>query len=101
MAERVRVGGDLFHGRVPEGAVYVGRQAPGLRRSPFANPYPAKGPGRDEAVRRYRAYLRTRPDLVAAIRAEIGPTRDVACWCRVGEPCHGDVVLAVAAGADP
>ena len=35
---RVRVTGNLFHPRVPDGAVYVGRGAPGLPASPFANP---------------------------------------------------------------
>jgi hypothetical protein len=36
---RVRVRGDLFHGKVPEGAVYVGRAAPGLPASIYANPF--------------------------------------------------------------
>ena len=36
---RVRVIGDLFHGRIPDGAVYVGRAAPGLSASPYANPH--------------------------------------------------------------
>ncbi|MFD8564676.1 hypothetical protein ACFV1N_46060 [Streptosporangium canum] len=35
---RARVIGDLFHGRGPEGARYVGRAAPGLAASPFATP---------------------------------------------------------------
>jgi len=35
--QRVRVAGDLFHGRVPDGAVYVGRAARGLTVSPYAN----------------------------------------------------------------
>jgi len=29
------------------------------------------------------------------IRAELAG-RDLACWCPVGSPCHGDVLLAVA-----
>lgn len=37
--ERVKVGGDLFHPRVPDGAIYVGRQCPGLFASEFANPF--------------------------------------------------------------
>lgn len=37
MPRRVKVEGDLFHPKVPEGAVYVGRSAPGLKRSPFYN----------------------------------------------------------------
>ncbi|MGW4426091.1 hypothetical protein, partial [Streptosporangium sp. NPDC004631] len=42
---RVRVVGDLFHGRVPAGAVYVGRAAPGLKASPYANPHCVGGTG--------------------------------------------------------
>jgi hypothetical protein len=95
------VRGDLFHGEVPEATVYVGRAAPGLPASPYANPFPVKVHGRAGSLRLYREHLAARLDLVLAIRREIGPDRDVACWCPPGTPCHGDVVLEVAAGADP
>ena len=36
---RVKVRGDLFHGRVPDNTVYIGRRAPGLAPSPYANPF--------------------------------------------------------------
>ena len=39
---RVRVLGDLYHGLIPEGAVYVGRAAPGLPASRYANPAPRR-----------------------------------------------------------
>jgi hypothetical protein len=42
MTARVKVTGDLFHGQVPDGAVYVSRQAPHRKRSPYASPYPVK-----------------------------------------------------------
>jgi len=58
---RVKVRGDLYHGQVPDGAVYVGRQAPGLKRSKFANPFPVRVHGREEAIRLYRDYLLTPP----------------------------------------
>jgi hypothetical protein len=45
MTRRVKVTGDLFHGQVPDGAVYVGRAAPGLPRSPYANPFTVKTDG--------------------------------------------------------
>lgn len=35
--------------------------------------------------------------MVAAIRAELAGV-NVACVCDLALPCHGDVVLAVAAG---
>ncbi|RCG19082.1 DUF4326 domain-containing protein [Sphaerisporangium album] len=96
---RVRVIGDLWHGRVPDGAVYIGRAAPGLPRSVFANPHPVDKPcrpcgglvhDRPGAVEAYRAGLT--PELVARARVEIGDA-DVACWCAEEEPCHGDPLL--------
>ena len=54
---RVRVSGDLYHPVVPPGAIYVGRQGFGLRRSPWANPYGARAHGRSEALRLYRQWL--------------------------------------------
>lgn len=65
---RVQVTGDLFHGRIPPGAVYVGRQARGLPRSPFANPFTVKEFGREEAVALYREYLLT--TLACSMRPE-------------------------------
>lgn len=41
MPERVRVQGDYFHGAVPEGSAYVGRQSPGLPAGDFSNPFRA------------------------------------------------------------
>src|SRR4029450_12834702 len=53
MTRRVKVTGDLFHGQVPDGAVYVGRAAPGLPRSPYANPFTVKTDGLAESLRPY------------------------------------------------
>lgn len=39
---RVKVTGDLFHGRVPDGAVYIGRPAVGLTGSPYRNMFTAR-----------------------------------------------------------
>lgn len=108
MAEGVKVQGDLFHGRIPDGAVYVGRPAPWLPGSKFRNPY---GVGRaglggimvldaEHAVELYEQRLVVRPDLVAAARAELAG-RDLACWCALDRPCHRTVLLRVARGEDP
>jgi hypothetical protein len=101
---RVRVVGDLFHGRVPTGAVYVGRPAPGLRGSRYANPHKAGdcracGERHDPAgaVAAYARHLERHPDLVATARVELAG-RDLACWCRPGQPCHVDVLAARLAG---
>lgn len=133
---RVQVTGDLYHGQVPSGATYVGRAAPGLRASKYANPFGLKRkfprshplravldiavaevtgidtsdsqehhdviiPGTQSvAVAAYRQWLATRPDLIAAARAELAG-RDLACWCKQpapGEPdyCHAAVLMDVA-----
>lgn len=98
---RVKVAGDLFHGRIPDGARYVGRSAPGLRRSRWANPHRVGKPcamcavehDPAGAVRAYAAGLT--PDDVDQARAELAGV-DLACWCKEGQPCHVDVLLEVA-----
>ena len=71
MPRRVKVEGDLYHGRVPAGAVYVGRGAPGLPASPFANPFSVKTYGREDAIGRYRERLLSDPDLLDRARREL------------------------------
>ena len=115
--QRVRVQGDYFHGVVPDGAVYVGRQAPGLRQSFFHNPFrvgvvptvglgfPDEGRVRDarHAVILFEEYVsrlgRNYRDQVVDEMAG----RDVACWCRLPELgqadwCHGMILLHLSAG---
>lgn len=92
MNERVRVIGDLFHGLVPEGAVYVGRRAPGLPASPFSNPYGVKRWGVDGAFILFCRYLDEHPELVERARRELAG-RDLACWCPLGGRCHADELL--------
>jgi hypothetical protein len=76
VSRRVKVTGDLFHGQVPDGAIYVGRAAPGLRKSPYANPFSAKTYGLAEALRHYRAHAESF-DL-AALRRDLAG-KDLAC----------------------
>jgi Domain of unknown function (DUF4326) len=90
--KRVKVTGDLFHGRVPDSAVYVGRAAPGLRKSTFCNPFPVKAYGLDEALRRYRAFILPR---APEVRERLSG-RDLACWCKLDQPCHADILLELA-----
>ena len=118
MPDRVRVGGDYFHGRVPAGAVYVGRPAPGLPGSPFHNPFrvgrPAPlgtvpGPAGPiivdttavdaaHAVDLYTFLILADPDYQARARVALYG-RDLACWCRIGQSCHADPLLTVVNGA--
>ncbi|MGI5414260.1 DUF4326 domain-containing protein [Actinomadura luteofluorescens] len=104
---RVKVEGDLFHGVVPAGAVYVGRAAPGLRQSKYRNLHRVGKPCRAcpsgpthsllEALALYERDLYGDRRLLAAARAELAG-RDLACWCRtpkLGEPdlCHASITL--------
>lgn len=71
--------------------------------SRWANPYrPAtrSAEANAAAVHAYRRHLREHPTLVDELRAQLRGV-SVACWCPLELPCHGDVVLAVAAGEDP
>jgi hypothetical protein len=107
---RVQVLGNLFHGQVPAGAVYVGRSAPGLTGSPYANPHRVGHCQRCDtrhdqigAVDAYTCDFVEQPDWVAAVRRDLAG-RDLACWCPLtdGEgrpvPCHADVLLGIANG---
>ncbi|QKW17635.1 DUF4326 domain-containing protein (plasmid) [Verrucosispora sp. NA02020] len=104
----MRVLGDLYHGRVPAGAVYVGRATPCLRASRYSNPHRVGncrrcGHEHDQAgaVTAYAADLDRQPELVAAARRDLSGV-DVACWCRQDVlACHGDVLVLVAAGMTP
>jgi hypothetical protein len=89
--QRVRVTGDLFHGHVPVGAVYVGRAAPGLPASPFASPFPLR--------KKFHRQHPLRPFLDAAIT---GACPAPAPRPGLAHPCHdvlipGTPAVAVAA----
>ncbi|WBC18202.1 DUF4326 domain-containing protein [Micromonospora sp. WMMA1998] len=76
------------------GAVYVGRQGFGLRRSPWANPFSLRKHDRAEALRLYRQWLVGQPALVDRARREL-PGKQLACWCRVEDACHADVLADI------
>jgi hypothetical protein len=54
-----------------------------------------KNATREQAAAMYEEWLDRCPSLVAAARVELAG-RDLMCWCPTGEPCHADVLLAVA-----
>lgn len=78
---------------MPEGAVYVGRP------TKWGNQWDAKILGRDVAVAMFRAhweaYLASDPSVYKWLASEIGG-KDLACWCRLSQPCHADVLLELA-----
>ncbi len=79
--------------KMPEGAIYVGR--PGK----WGNPYRVGADGDAKTcVEKYEQLIMKNiwsfPN-VEIIRQELR-SKDLACWCREGEPCHGDVLLRLA-----
>ena len=93
--------------RMPEGAVYVGRP------SRWGNPFrvgaltPDGDPPelqhratRTDAVEMFEDYMAglliDKPPDVSELRG-----RDLACWCRLDQPCHADVLLEIANAAVP
>jgi hypothetical protein len=93
--------------RKPEGAVVVSRP------SKWGNPYkltdyPTAMPMADRrahAIDSFRRLLLGQIELPAVetsvmaedVRRELRG-KDLACWCRIGEPCHADVLLEIANG---
>jgi hypothetical protein len=76
--------------RLPAGAVCISRP------SRWGNPFRVDEHGLEEALRLYRAYLHAMPR--EALHALLAPLRgkDLACWCKEGQPCHGDILLELA-----
>ena len=80
--------------RKPAGAIYVGRP------TRWGNPYRIGKDGTaGQCVERFARHcaLRQKPEPVA-YRDWLLPLRghDLGCWCRLGEPCHADVLLELA-----
>jgi len=48
-----------------------------------------------DVVRKHREFLESRPDLQDIIRHELRG-KNLACWCPIGSPCHGDTLLEIA-----
>lgn len=91
--------------RMPDNTVYVGR--PTLWGNPFVPGKPfcrkkMQGGGGEEtgfvedathAVRLYRRFMPLEVRVAARIHL-VG--KNLACWCRAGEPCHANVLLKIA-----
>ena len=73
--------------------VYIGRQNVmlGFEASKWANPYKISPTmTREAAIASYRAYILSRPALIADLPELKGKV--LGCWC-APLPCHGDVLL--------
>lgn len=72
--------------------VYIGRP------SKWGNPFSYKPntlakyrvKNREESIQKYREWIRTQPQLLAALHELLGKT--LGCWCKP-LPCHGDVLV--------
>ena len=114
----MKVGGEVV---LPAWALYVGRDAHGLRGHPrLHNPFPVKpaggdtgevivygphGPERcsaDRALGFYRQHLTIRchddPRLRAELEAIAANRRILVCWCGWQKPCHACIVAEFAVG---
>jgi len=72
--------------------VYIGRP------SKWGNPFSiGKDGDRDEVIAKYRAWIQTQPELLAAL-PEL-KRKIVGCWC-APKACHGDVLMEMVEGLE-
>lgn len=73
--------------------IYIGR--PSKWGNPFSH-LPGKGecqvPTREDAVKCYRQWIKTQPQLLADLHELKGKT--LGCWC-APQACHGDVLVSL------
>lgn len=76
--------------KMPENTVYVGRP------SRWGNPYRVREEWTpDKCVNAYRKHCEVDSDIIVMIKRDL-KGKDLACWCKEGEPCHADVLLEIA-----
>lgn len=72
--------------RLPKNAKLV------TRPSRWGNPYKVEQYGRTEALNKYKTWLNNQlqenPEFLKPLEG-----KDLACSCRLGEPCHADILL--------
>ena len=102
MSEPIRIQRSRAKGwRMPEGAVYVGRP------TVWQNPYGIPGTKamiteatRDDCVRAHREMVAGECAALGRIPSYIRQLRgkNLACWCKLDQPCHADTLLRIANG---
>lgn len=89
---------------MPDNTVKVTR--PGIWGNPFivsakASPGCRSGtsyfclPTVEDAVECFRLMIEQKPEMISAARSELSG-KNLACWCKIGAPCHADVLLKIA-----
>ncbi len=82
--------------KMPVGAVYVGRP------TYWGNPHYVVNGDQSVCVNQYREHILLEfPEIAVNARRELRG-KDLACWCKLDQPCHADVLLEIAnSGAEP
>lgn len=74
--------------KMPENTIYVGRG------SKWGNPYKVDYHGtREEVIAKFEQMIYANESLQIEIKNEL-KGKNLACWCKEGEGCHGDILLA-------
>ena len=81
---------------MPENTIYVGRP------TRFGNPFRIDEHGRQQAIELYEEWIQ-QPEqkLVLDEARQLFRGKNLACWCRPGEPCHADVLLRLVNAPPP
>ena len=84
------------HRNAPAGSVYIGRPTKwGNEYSHMSNTAAKfKVASREEAILAYEAKVKSDPEFIAMIKAEL-KGKDLVCFCDP-LPCHGHVLLKIA-----
>jgi hypothetical protein len=96
MADPRRVQRKMYKGwRLPPNTVYVGRG------SKWGNPFPfdhQRYLGKAWAVDAYAQWLTATLRGMTLVREHLHEIKGkhLACWCKPGEPCHADLLIALA-----
>lgn len=77
--------------RMPENTVYVGR--PTKYGNPYAVTCPASTSFKLKQIEKYKASMSEM--LKQDARKELRG-KNLACFCKEGEPCHADILLQIA-----
>ena len=84
--------GKVVHCKKDKFDVYIGR--PSKWGNPFTHKKGTKAQivveSREEAVERYRQWIKTQPELLRALPELQGKV--LGCWCKP-QSCHGDALL--------
>ena len=74
---------------MPPNTIYVGRG------SIWENTYTIGALSRETVVKEYERWLDSKSDdfLLNFLKPLVG--HDIACWCKVNELCHGDLLIEI------